>query len=249
MLSGRTAVITGGTRGIGRAIAKIFLQNHARVAIAGTSVERARAAAAELVAECGGEAVPFGVNVADTAEVTQMMEAALLALGGKIDILVNNAGVTRDSLLIRMSESDWDQVLDIDLKGVFNCCKAAARPMMRARYGRIINIASVVGVIGNVGQINYSAAKAGVIGMTRSLARELAGRNVTANAIAPGFVDTAMTAAIPAESKAKLLERIPLGRVAQPEEIAQAALFLAGDGASYITGQCLGVDGGLGMGG
>lgn len=249
MLSGRTAVITGGTRGIGRAIAKLFLRNHARVAIAGTSVERARAAAAELTAECGGEAVPFGVNVANTAEVTQMMEAALAALGGKIDILVNNAGVTRDSLLIRMSESDWDQVLDIDLKGVFNCCKAAARPMMRARYGRIINIASVVGVIGNVGQINYSAAKAGVIGMTRSLARELAGRNVTANAIAPGFVDTAMTAAIPAESKAKLLERIPLGRVAQPDEIAQAALFLAGDGASYITGQCLGVDGGLGMGG
>lgn len=250
MLASKTAIVTGGTRGIGRAIAKLFLENHAKVAIFGTDAARAAQTASQLASECGVApecAVGFGVDVGSASAVSEAIGRAVESLGGKVDILVNNAGITRDNLLVRMSEDEWDEVIDTDLKGVFNCVKAVARPMIRARQGRIINIASVVGVIGNIGQVNYSAAKAGVIGMTRSLARELASRNINVNAIAPGFVATAMTDALPEPAKAALVEKIPLGRVAQPEEIARVALFLAGPGADYITGQCIGVDGGLAM--
>ncbi len=248
MLQDKTAIITGGTRGIGRAIAKLFLENHARIALFGTDEARAKQAAAELTAECGVAAecaLGFGVDVSNTEAVCSAFETAVAALGGHCDILVNNAGITRDNLLVRMSEKDWDDVIDTDLKGVFNCVKAISRPMIRARGGRIINIASVVGVVGNAGQTNYSAAKAGVIGMTKTLALELASRNITVNAIAPGFVETAMTDVLPEAAKAKLLEQIPLGRIAQPIEIARVALFLASSGADYITGQCICVDGGL----
>ena len=248
MLQGKTAIITGGTRGIGRAIAKLFLENHARIALSGTDDARAKQAAAELANEAGVAsdcAIGFGVDVSNTDAVNAAFESAVAALGGHCDILVNNAGITRDNLLVRMSEKDWDDVIDTDLKGVFNCVKAISRPMIRARSGRIINIASVVGVVGNAGQTNYSAAKAGVIGMTKTLALELASRNINVNAIAPGFVATAMTDVLPEVAKAKLMEQIPLGRIAQPIEIAKVALFLASSGADYITGQCICVDGGL----
>ena len=248
--SNKNVLVTGGTRGIGRAIAMAFLQHGATVAITGTDDAKTKAAAAELATECGvapEKVTGYGMDVRNTNLVAETIEKIVAAFGDKLDILVNNAGVTRDNLLVRISEEDWDMVVDTDLKGVYNCMKAVYRPMMSARYGRIINISSVVGLMGNAGQANYSAAKAGVIGMTKTVAKELAARKITVNAIAPGFVETAMTDVLPDDIKQKLKAQIPMRRIAAPAEIASAVLFLASDGASYITGQCLAVDGGLAM--
>ena len=248
--SNKNVIVTGGTRGIGRAIAAAFLKSGANVAITGTDDTKTKAAAAELAAECqvAPERVSgYGVDVKNTAAVNDAFAGIVAAFGDRLDILVNNAGVTRDNLVLRLTEDDWDTVIDTDLKGVFNCIRAVARTMVSARSGRIINISSVVGIMGNAGQANYSAAKAGVIGMTKTVARELASRHITVNAIAPGFVETAMTDVLPEEIKQKLKAQIPMRRIASPEEIASAVLFLASDGASYITGQCLAVDGGLAM--
>ena len=250
LLENQTALVTGGTRGIGYAIARTFLREGARVAILGTSTDKAVAAALKLAQETTvstEQVTGFGVDVKDTAAVATTIESVVALFGGKLDILVNNAGITRDNLALRLDEADWDAVLDTNLKGVFNCIKAAIRPMVRARGGRIINISSVVGLIGNPGQANYAAAKAGVLGLTKTIARELASRNILVNAIAPGFVDTDMTAVLADEYRQKLTEQIPLGRIATPQEIAEVALFLASPGASYMTGQCLSVDGGMHM--
>ena len=251
VLEGQNAIVTGGTRGIGRAIAAEFLRRGATVAITGTDAARTAAAAAELAQECGvasGRCIALPVDVRDTAAVAAAFDGLLRgAFGGRVDILVNNAGVTRDNLLMRMSEEEWDTVVDTDLKGVFNCIKAVSRAMLKAHAGRIVNIASVVGLMGNPGQANYAAAKAGVIGLTKAVARELASRKITVNAIAPGFVETAMTDALPEAAREKLSAQIPLGCIAQPQEIAAAALFLASPAAGYVTGQCLAVDGGLAM--
>ncbi|MGI6354974.1 MAG: 3-oxoacyl-ACP reductase FabG [Lentisphaeria bacterium] len=245
-LAEQTALVTGASRGIGKAIAEKLAAQGAQIAIASTSIEGAAKTAAEIQERFGVKAVGYAANVADTAAADQLVAAALRDFG-RLDILVNNAGITRDNLLVRMSEQDWDAVIGVNLKGAFNCMKAAAKPMMKARFGRIINIASVVGLTGNAGQANYAAAKAGLIGLSKTVAKELASRNVTVNVVAPGYVETDMTAALPEAARAALLPLIPLGRTAKPEEIAGAVAFLAGPDAAYITGQVLCVDGGMAM--
>ena len=241
-LSGKVALVTGGSRGIGRAIASRLHGAGARVAIVGRDKARAEAAAGEL----GSGAIAVAADVADAAQVGSAVTEAEKSLG-PIDILVNNAGLTRDGLLVRMSDADWDLVLDANLKGAFNTMKAVTRGMMKRRDGRVINITSVVGITGNAGQANYAASKAGLIGLTQSVARELASRNIRVNAVAPGFVDTDMTRELSEEQKKKLLEQIPLARLGSPDDVAHAVLFLASDQASYITGQVLVVDGGMVM--
>ena len=245
-LAEQTALVTGASRGIGKAIAEKLAAEGAQIAIASTTAEGAAKTAAEIQERFGVKAVGYAVNVADTAAADQLVTAVLRDFG-RLDILVNNAGITRDNLLVRMSEQDWDDVINVNLKGAFNCMKAAARTMMKARYGRVVNIASVVGLTGNAGQANYAAAKAGLIGLSKTVAKELASRNVTVNVVAPGYVETDMTAALPEAARAALLPLIPLGRTAAPEEIAGAVAFFAGPGAAYITGQVLCVDGGLAM--
>ena len=244
-LAEQTALITGASRGIGKAIAEKLAAKGAQVAIASTSMEGAAKTAAEIQERFGVKAIGYAANVADAA--ADQLVAAVLHDFGRLDILVNNAGITRDNLLVRMSEQDWDAVIGVNLKGAFNCMKAAAKAMMKARFGRIVNIASVVGLTGNAGQANYAAAKAGLIGLSKTVAKELASRNVTVNVVAPGYVETDMTAALPEAARAALLPLIPLGRTAQPEEIAGAVAFLAGPEAAYITGQVLCVDGGMAM--
>ena len=239
-LSGRVALVTGGTRGIGLAIARALHGAGARVAVAGRDEARAAAVAGEL----GERAAGVGCDVAKLGEVEAAIAAAEQALG-PIDILVNNAGLTRDNVLVRLDEEAWDTVLDANLKGAFNTTRTVIRGMMKRRSGRIINISSIVGLIGNKGQSNYAASKAGLIGFTKSVAREYAGRGVLANCIAPGFIETDMTNALPAEARAALLEQIALGRLGRPEDVAGAVLFLASDLAGYITGQVLVVDGGM----
>jgi 3-oxoacyl-[acyl-carrier protein] reductase len=239
-LSGRTAFVTGGTRGIGFAIATVLKGAGAKVALVGRQAETAAATAERL----GEGAVGLGCDVADAAQVEAAIAGAERALG-PIDILVNNAGVTRDNLLLRLSEAEWDTVLDANLKGAFHTTKAVLKGMMKRRAGRIINITSVVGLTGNKGQANYAASKAGLIGFTKSIAKEYASRNVLANCIAPGFIETDMTAALPAEAQQALLSQIALGRLGQPDDVAGAVLFLASDLARYITGQVLVVDGGM----
>jgi len=241
-LTGQTAFVTGSTRGIGLAIAKTLHQAGARVAIVGRDQARAAAVAAEL----GEGTVGVACDVADGAQVDRAVAAAESALG-PITILVNNAGLTRDNLLIRLSDDDWDQVLDANLKGAFHTMRALARGMMKRRSGRIINITSVVGLMGNKGQANYAASKAGLVGLTKAVAQEYASRNVLVNCVAPGFIETDMTGALPPEASAALLSAIPLGRFGQPDEIAGAVLFLASDLARYITGHVLVVDGGMAM--
>lgn len=234
-------LITGGTRGIGRAIVEAFADQGARVAF---TYRSSAEVAEQLKQEIGGLA--FQCDAADFQAAEQVVGDVIKAWGG-VDILVNNAGITRDGLMMRMSESDWDQVISANLKSVFNYSKAVCRTMMRQRYGRIINISSVIGRTGNPGQANYAASKAGIVGFSKSLAKELATRGVTVNVVAPGFVETDMTDAINPKAKEILLSTIPVRRTAVPEEIAAPVLFLASKEASYITGQILGVDGGLSM--
>ncbi|MEP0547213.1 MAG: 3-oxoacyl-[acyl-carrier-protein] reductase [Rhodothermales bacterium] len=245
-LSGKTALVTGGTRGIGRAIVEAFADAGAKVAFTyRSSSDTADALKAELESR-GVEALAIQSDAADF-DAAQAAVQSVLDAWGSLDVLVNNAGVTRDNLLIRMSEEDWDAVIGTNLKSVFNLCKAAYRPMMKQRAGRIVNVSSVVGVMGNAGQANYAASKAGIIGFTKSLARELGARGVTANVVAPGYVDTDMTDALSDAAKEAMTNGIPLKRTATPEDIAHAVLFLASDAASYITGHTLHVDGGLAM--
>ncbi len=245
-LEGRTALITGASSGIGRTMALTFAEAGADIIINYIGPARDAEEVADKVRAMGRRALVLETDVSDTEAVAAMVEKAAKEMG-HIDILVNNAGITRDGLLLRMKESDWDAVLAINLKGVFNCTKAVLKYMMKQRYGRIISISSVVGVNGNAGQTNYAAAKAGIIGFTKSVAKEAASRGITANAIAPGFVKTNMTAVLPEKTVAAMLAAIPLGRLGETEDIAKAALFLASDAASYITGQVLHVDGGMVM--
>jgi 3-oxoacyl-[acyl-carrier protein] reductase len=244
-LANQIAVVTGAGRGIGRAIALKFAAEGADVVCVSRTQENSEKAASEVRA-LGRKAWAFAVDVADSSAVTAAAEK-ILAEAGRVDILVNNAGVTRDGLLMRMSDADWDAVLDTNLKGAFLVTKAFFRAFARQRSGRIINISSVIGLIGNPGQANYAASKAGLIGFTQSVARELAGRGVTVNAIAPGFIETDMTSVLNEELKANILKQIPLGKFGSAEDIAGAALFLAGAAGSYVTGQVLTVDGGMVM--
>jgi 3-oxoacyl-[acyl-carrier protein] reductase len=245
LLDNQIAVVTGAGRGIGRAIALQFAAVGADVACVSRTAGNSEKVAAEVRA-LGRKAWAHAVDVADAAAVNAAAEK-ILADCGRVDILVNNAGVTRDGLLMRMSDADWDTVLDTNLKGAFLFTKAFSRAMIRQRSGRIINIASVVGLMGNAGQANYAASKAGLIGFTKSVARELASRSITVNAIAPGFIETDMTAALTEEQKATVLRQIPAGGLGRAEDIAHAAAYLAGPGGRYVTGQVLVVDGGMVM--
>ena len=246
MSESKVAIITGSARGIGRAIAETLARRGCDVVIADINQESAQATAKEIAAATNQKTLAVGVNVSDFASANALVERTLAEFG-KVDILVNNAGLTRDKLVMRMEEADWDIVIDVNLKGAFNCSKAVVRPMMKQRYGRIVNISSVSGQAGQTGQANYSASKAGLIGLTKALARELASRQITVNAVAPGFVLTALTQDLSAELKNAILKATPLGRMGTPEEIAYAVAFLASDEASYITGQVLAVDGGMVM--
>ena len=246
LLDGKCALVTGASRGIGRAVALKLASEGAKVALNFAGNEAAANEVRQEIEAAGGQAILVKADVANEAAVQEMVQKTADAFG-RIDILVNNAGITRDGLLARMKEEDWDAVLSTNLKGVFLTTKAVAKLMMKQRAGRIVNMASVVGVTGNAGQANYSAAKAGVIGFTKTIAKELASRGVTVNAVAPGFIDTDMTSVLSDKAKEAALSGIPLGRMGTPEDIADAVLFLVSDQASYITGQVLHVDGGMVM--
>lgn len=245
-LTGRTAVVTGAGRGIGKAIAERFAAEGAKVAVVSRTEANSNSAAEAINAVHPGAAKGYAVDVADAVKVAELGKQILTDLGS-VDILVNNAGVTRDGLALRMSEEDWDVVLDTNLKGAFNLLKAFQRSLLKSKYGRIINISSVIGLIGNAGQCNYAASKAGLIGLSKSLAREFAGRAVTVNAIAPGFIVTDMTNELNDAQKEGVLKSIPLGTFGEAVDIANAAAFLASDEARYITGQVIAVDGGMVM--
>jgi 3-oxoacyl-[acyl-carrier protein] reductase len=242
-LSGRVAIVTGAARGLGRLIAETFAASGAKVMCIDVNTDVLDATVAAIRA-AGGAAEAFACDVTDSSRVNEVVDD-LVKRHGRLDILVNNAGITRDGMLVRMKDDQWDSVLAINLRGTFLFTRAAARPMMKGRGGRIINMASVSGLMGNAGQANYSASKAGVIGLTRTVAMELAGRDITVNAVAPGFIETDMTAKLGEEIIASVKQRIPLKRMGQPLDIADAVLFLASDAAGYITGQVLTVDGGL----
>ncbi|WP_010269679.1 3-oxoacyl-[acyl-carrier-protein] reductase [Paenibacillus senegalensis] len=246
MLKGKVALVTGGSRGIGRAIALQLAEAGADVAVNYAGSEAAAAEVVQAIETMGRRAISLRADVSSSEQADELVQQTISQLG-RIDILVNNAGITRDNLLMRMKEEDFDAVIATNLKGVFNCVKAATRPMMKQRSGSIINISSVVGATGNAGQVNYAAAKAGVIGLTKSAAKELASRGITVNAVAPGFIVTDMTDKLNQETKDALLGQIPLSRLGRPEEIAKVVLFLASDAASYMTGQTLHVDGGMYM--
>ena len=242
-LSGRVALVTGGGQGIGRAIALRLANSGASVVVNDIS-DSAEAVAGEI-ASLGGRSGAILADVSSASDVARMVEEAVASFG-RIDILVNNAGITRDQLLLRMSDEDWDKVISVDLKSVFLCTRAVLKYMLRERWGRIVSISSIVGLVGNKGQTNYASAKAGIIGFTRTVAREVASRGITANAIAPGFIDTGMTKAIDEKWREELKERIPVGYLGTPEDVAEAVNFLVSEEARYITGQVLCVDGGLG---
>jgi 3-oxoacyl-[acyl-carrier protein] reductase len=241
-LTGRAALVTGSTRGIGRAIAETLAACGANVAVVGRDAAKAEAAAAEV----GPMARGFAADVSDTASVARLVTEVENAFGA-VDVLVNNAGLTRDNLLMRIKDDDWDAVLDANLRGAFAAIRAASRGMMKRRWGRIVNIASVVGITGNKGQANYAASKAGLIGLTKSVAKELASRNILANAVAPGLIETDMTKAMTEEARAAMGGAIPLGRIGTPADVAGTVAFLASDHAAYITGQVFVVDGGMVM--
>lgn len=246
MLKGQTAIVTGASRGIGRATALELARNGANVVV---NYAGSAAKAEEVILEIkalGVDGIAIQADVSNSEQVQAMVKETIEAFG-RVDILVNNAGITRDNLLMRMKEEEWDSVINTNLKGVFNCAKAVSRQMMKQRYGRIINVASVVGVLGNAGQANYVAAKAGVIGLTKTMARELANRNIHVNAVAPGFIETDMTDELGEETKSQLLNQIPLAALGKPENIAHAIRFLASSDADYMTGQTLHVDGGMVM--
>lgn len=245
-LNGKVALVTGGSRGIGRAIALFLAQEGAKVAINYAGRKEAAAQVMEMVKQQGGEAIAIQANVAEQKAVDEMVKQVVEAFG-RLDILVNNAGITRDNLLMRMKETEWDEVIAVNLKGVFNCTKAVTRQMLKQKWGRIINISSVSGLLGNAGQANYAAAKAGVIGLTKTAARELASRGVTVNSVAPGFIETEMTDVLDEQVKKQLFDQIPLGRFGTVEEVAKVVRFLASDDAAYITGQTISVDGGMSM--
>jgi 3-oxoacyl-[acyl-carrier protein] reductase len=245
-LAGRVAIVTGASRGIGRAIALELARRDAAVIVNFNASEQAANEVVQIIMDEGGRAKAIKADVADFHQAQDLVKSAIDTFEG-LDILINNAGITRDMLIMMMSEDDWDRVLDTNLKSTFNCSKAAVRHMMRKRYGRIINITSVAGQMGNPGQTNYSASKAGQIGFTKALAREVAARNITVNAIAAGFIDTDIWASVSEEARQAALSLIPLGRKGEPEEIAYAVAFLASDQAAYITGQILGIDGGMAM--
>lgn len=245
MLKDKVAIVTGASRGIGRSIALDLVARGARVVASARNVQLLKDLVAEIKAQ-GGEAVAVVGDVSLASDANRLIDDAVAAFG-RVDILVNNAGITRDALLLRMKDEDWDAVLDTNLKGAFLCTRAAAKVMSKQRFGRIINISSVVGEMGNPGQANYCASKAGLIGLTKSVAKELARRNVTVNAITPGFIVTEMTDALSEKTREELTAQIPLGRLGDAEDIAHAVVFLASDSAAYITGQVLGVNGGMYM--
>jgi len=245
-LAGKVALITGAARGIGRATALVFAREGARVAV---NYQRQAGAAEEVVAQIaagGGEAFAIQGDVSVAEDAGRLVEA-VVARWGRLDVLVNNAGTTRDQLLLRMSEREWDEVMNVNLRGAFLVTRAALRPMTRQRWGRVINVTSVSGVMGNAGQTNYAASKAGLIGFTRSLAREMASRNITCNAVAPGLIPTDLTADLPPNVRTSVMQSIPLGRAGEAQEVAELISFLASDRAAYITGQVIHVDGGLFM--
>ena len=244
--TGKTAIVTGGSRGIGRAVCLELAKGGANVVLCYAGNDAAAQKTAEAAEAAGGKALALRCDVTNSAQVQSLIDTALERFG-RIDILVNNAGITRDNLLMRMPEADFEAVIDANLKGAFLCMKAVCRPMMKQRYGRIVNLSSVVGLRGNAGQVNYAASKAGVIGMTKSLAKELASRGVTVNAVAPGFIETDMTAAMTEGAKTAAKGSIPMGRLGAPEDVAGAVAFLASEEAAYITGQVLAVDGGMAM--
>ncbi len=246
LLANKSALVTGASRGIGRATALKLAKAGAKIAVNFAGNRAAAEEVVSLIEAAGGEAMLVQADVGNPAAVDAMIKTVVERFG-KIDILVNNAGITKDNLIVRMKEEEWDAVIHTNLKGIFNCTKAVSKLMMKQRYGRIVNMTSVVGIIGNAGQSNYAAAKAGVIGFTKSMAKELASRNITVNAVAPGYISTDMTASLPEQAKTELQSQIPLQRLGDPEDVAAAVLFLVSPGADYITGQTLHVDGGMVM--
>jgi 3-oxoacyl-[acyl-carrier protein] reductase len=245
-LQGKVALVTGASRGIGRAVALRLAQAGAKVGVNYRASRQAAEAVAQAIRDAGSEALLLPADVSNASAVAAIFQEVERAWGG-VDILVNNAGLTRDGLLLRMSEEDWDAVLDTNLKGAFLCSRAAARTMVRKRWGRIINMSSVIAVAGNPGQANYAASKAGLLGLTRTLARELASRNITVNALAPGMINTDMAASLSQEAKAQVMARIPMGRFGAPEDVAAVVAFLATPEAAYVTGQVIGIDGGIAL--
>ena len=244
-LKDRISLITGAARGIGREIALNFAREGSDVAVCDVDLESVQNTQKEIEG-LGRRALSFKVDVTNLGQIDEMVNL-ILDKFSKIDILVNNAGITKDNLILRMSEQDWDRVLSVNLKGAFNCIKVVSRQMVKSRYGKIVNVASIIGMIGNAGQVNYAASKGGLIALTKSLAKELAPRNINVNAVAPGFIDTPMTAKLPEDYKKQMLDNIPLGKFGSPENVARACLFLASSESDYMTGQVIVIDGGMTM--